>query len=430
MVFSRPAGRRRSIGPAALLASVAVMTLVLAACGSPDTAPATTESSSSSGAASAAPTGAPIKTMTISAVDYNGPTYEDIQITAKLFESWVNDNGGIKGRPLEVMTCDDKGDPTQTTSCARKAIEAGAVADVGSFSFNGGVMVPIYDKAKTAVFGNCCDIAPIEFTSPNTFQMGNNPALNAGGLARAAQDGCKSIGVLELDIPGVTDALNIVFTNVAKAYGYTGKLKFVKVPLTTQDYTSQVAQITDGTDCISMFLSQSNISGMMPPFAQSGGKQRLYGAQGNFDKVATKGYEDLPGVKDGVVYGAYPPLQNPVWEDLRGAIKKYDAPKKFDYNGLATLGTWAAYTAFAQIVEKMEGEVTAETFLAAASTATVDTGGMTPVIDFTKTYDGFDGAYLRAFSRQVTYFKLSDFSQIGDSIYVDLTDAMEGKPQQ
>ena len=142
------------------------------------------------------------------------------------------------------MTCDDKGDPTQTTACARKAIEAGAVADVGSFSFNGGVMVPIYDKAKTAVFGNCCDIAPIEFTSPNTFQMGNNPALNAGGIARAAQDGCKSIGVLELDLPGVTDALNILFTNVAKAYGYTGKLKFVKVPLTTQDYTSQVAQIT------------------------------------------------------------------------------------------------------------------------------------------------------------------------------------------
>ena len=87
-----------------------------------------------------------------------------------------------------------------------------------------------------------------------------------------------------------------------------------------------------------------------------------------------------------------------------------------------------AYTGFAQIASKIQGDVTPQSFLAAASKATVDTGGMTPVFDFSKTWDAFNGQYARSFSSKVTYFKLSDNSQIGDSVYVDLTNALQGKP--
>lgn len=412
----------------ALAASAAALALVLTGCGEDADEPAAGSNPSEADSPTAeAPTGDPITTMTISAVDYNGPTYEDIQIVAKVYEQFINDRGGINGRPLEVLTCDDKGDPAQTTACAREALEAGAVADVGSFTYNQAVMVPLYDKADTAVFGNCCNLAPIEFTTDNTFQMGNNPVLNPAGVAQAIQDGCQSIGVLELDLPGITEGIEEIMRNIADAYDYSGELKFVKVPLTTQDYTSQATQVTDGTDCISMFLSQSNISGFMPPFAQTGGTQRLYGAQGNFDKVSTKGFESLPGVAEGVVYGAYPPIQDPVWEEFRAALETYDAPDDFDYNSLAALGTWAAFTAFTQIAESIDGDITAKSFLDAASTATVDTGGMTPTIDFSETWDAFDGQFARAFSRQVTYFKLDDFSPIGET-WVDLTGPAEGQP--
>jgi branched-chain amino acid transport system substrate-binding protein len=376
--------------------------------------------------ANAAPSGPPIKVVTISAVDWNGPTYEDIQIVAKTYEKWINAKGGINGRPLQVITCDDKGDPTQTEACARKAISEGAIADVGSFTYNQAVMVPIYNEAKTAVFGNCCNLAPIEYTSPNTFQMGNNPILNPAGVAKAIQDGCKAIGVLELDLPGITEGVNQIMDNMAKAYSYKGKpIKYVKVPLTTQDYTSQVTQVTDGTDCISMFLSGSNISGMLPVFAQTGGKQRLYGAQGNFDKISTKGYENLPGVKNGVVYGAYPPLQDPAWVNLRAALKTYKAPTKFDYNSLSALGTWAAYTAFTQIVSKMTTPVTPANFIKAASKSTVNTKGMTPIINFSRTWPAFNGTYARAFNRSAVYFKWSDYSTIGPR-FVDLTKPAQG----
>jgi len=376
--------------------------------------------------ATAAPSGPPIKVMTISAVNWNGPTYEDIQIVAKTYEQYINAQGGINGRPLEVMTCDDKGDPTQTEACARKAIAAGAIADVGSFTYNQGVLVPVYAAANTAVFGNCCNLAPIEYTSPNTFQMGNNPLLNPAGVAKAIQDGCKAIGVLELDLGGITDGVNVIMNNMTKAYNYTGKpIKYVKVPLTTQDYTSQVTQVTDGTDCISMFLSGSNIAGMLPVFAQKGGTQRLYGAQGNFDKISTKGYENLPGVKTGVVYGAYPPLTDPAWVNLRASLKKYNAPAKFDYNSLAALGTWAAYTAFTQIVTKMTTPLTPANFIAAASKSTVNTKGMTPIINFSRPWNAFNGMYARDFNRSVVYFKWSNYATIGPR-FVDLTKPAQG----
>lgn len=371
-------------------------------------------------------TGAPIKTVTIAAVDWNGPTYENIHIAAKAYEAWINANGGINGHPLEVTTCDDKGDPTQTAACARNAVAAGAIADIGSFTYNAAISVPIYAQANVAVVGNCCNISPIEYTSPNTFSNGANAVLNPAGVARAVQDGCKAISVLELDIPGVTDDTNVVFNNIAKAYGYTKPLKFIRVPLTATDYSSVVAQATADSDCISLFLGENNISGMMPSFAQSGGKQTLYGAQGNLDAVSTKGYDSLPGVTKSVVTGLFMPLNNPVWKDLKVGLKMVNATPKYDYNALGVLSAWSGYTNFTQIAKSIKGDITPASFLKAASTSITDNGGMTPKIDYTKTWSAFDGKYLRAFTRQVTYMKINGDPVAGGG-WIDLSNAMQGQ---
>lgn len=412
---------RKTAAGRLIATAVIVVSVGLALAGCATNTPAPASSSSSAGGLS----GTPIKTVTVSAVDWNGPTYESAQVAAKAYEKWINANGGINGHPLQVTTCDDKGDPTQTAACARNAIADGAIADVGSFTYNASVSVPIYQAAHVAVLGNCCNLSAIEYHADNTFQTGNNPVLNPAGVARAVQDGCKAISVLELDIPGVTDDTNIIFNNIAKSYGYTKPLKFIRVSLAQTDYSSVVAQATDGSDCISLFLGENNISGMMPAFAQGGGKQTLYGAQGNLDAVATKGYEALPGVKNAVVTGAYMPLENAVWKDFRGALKAINAPSKFDYNALSPLSAWSGYTDFTQIAKSIKGEITPASFLAAASVATIDNGGMTPTIDFSKTWGAFDGKYARAFSRQVTYMKINGDPVAGGG-WIDLSNAAQG----
>ena len=135
-----------------------------------------------------------------------------------------------------------------------------------------------------------------------------------------------------------------------------------------------------------------------------------------------------------MVVNSYTDIVSDVWEDYRTALETYDAPD-LDWNSLAGLGTWTAFTAFTQIVESMEGDITAETFLAAASEATaVDTGGMINVLDLTKPYEGAAGSgeagsFPRIFNRSVAYDVIHDGKLAPtDGKFYDMTNALEGKP--
>ena len=108
--------------------------------------------------------------------------------------------------------------------------------------------------------------------------------------------------------------------------------------------------------------------------AAAGADQRLYGLQGNLNgKIA----EQFPELTEGaVISGSYPNIVGPMWDDYRAALEEYDAPD-LDWNSLAGLGTWAALTAFTEIVEGMSGEIDNNTFIEAANaTSALDTGGM------------------------------------------------------
>jgi branched-chain amino acid transport system substrate-binding protein len=418
---------RTVIGVAALMA---MLVLVLAGCGS---SKSSTSSSSSAAAstgsgttpAAAKPTKSAIKTMTIASVNYNGPTYQNILETAQMYAKYVNAHGGIAGHPLIALTCDEQGIPSGTATCAHKAVSAGVVADVGSFSYNDGTAIPIYAAANTAWFGSCCQISPAAYQSKDSFPLGNNPALNAGGLAAAAAQGCKHIGLLELDLPS-TPQLNVLFANAAKANGYTGTIKYVKVPLTSQDLTAQVTEATSGTDCISMYLSENNISAVMQAFASTPHTQRLYGPQGNFDSVSVKGFESL--VTNDIVYGTYSDLSSPAYADYRSAIATYNPPSNLDYDSLGGLGAWAAMRAFTNIVESMKGPINNTTFLAAVKQASnVTTGGELAPINFTKEYTGLKGQFPRSFNLNETYLKNpADPHQLGG--FINLTKSIEGVP--
>jgi hypothetical protein len=84
------------------------------------------------------------------------------------------------------------------------------------------------------------------------------------------------------------------------------------------------------------------------------------------------------------------------------------------------MGTWAAYVAFTQIAETIEGDITAASFLEAASnTSNLDLNGMVPVLDFTTEWtDGLEG-YQRLFNRSVI------FSQLDNGKVVPLTTEFE-----
>jgi branched-chain amino acid transport system substrate-binding protein len=407
------------------VALLAVLTLSAAACGGDDDDADTPEPTTGGTEASTtepsgeAPSGDPIKVMTVTTLNAAGPTYENIANTANLYAEYINARGGIAGRPLEVTVCDEQFDPAVATTCARQAVEEGMVSVVGSFTFFAESIVPVIAESNITWFGECCPITPSELTSPHSFPIGNQPMYAVGAVKRAIDDGCENINAVIIDgaqifIPPMENAI----AALGKSFG-----EVVILPPTAQDYSAEVAQATTGADCVIGIISETPYITWNTAWTQSGTDARQYGPQGNLNEVSAAGNEEAT---DGdVIAGMYPDISTEPWAEYRLALDEggYDT-SALDYNSLGGMGTWAAYVAFTQIAETIDGDITAESFFEAASnTSEVDLNGMVPVLDFTQEWtDGLEG-YERLFNRSVVFSTLengkvvpltTEFEDVGD----------------
>jgi ABC-type branched-subunit amino acid transport system substrate-binding protein len=379
----------------------------------------------------AAPSGDPIKVMTIAPVNTNLPPYPNIPAAAEIYAQYINDRGGIQGRPLEVTTCDDQGDPNVGANCARQAVDEGAIAVVGSFVFDASRIIPVLEENNIPWFGACCPLVEQEFSSPISFPLGSLlPGQGAGLGWKMAQDGCEKPVNVVLDIP----AGDVAYPALTAAYGVGGgdpdAFRMVKISAVPGDYSAQVADaISGGTDCIAGGVSDSNWAALLPAMASAGANVRLYGLQGNLNSKIAEEFPEL--TEGGVVSNSYPNIEGPMWDDYRASLEEYDAPD-LDWNSLAGLGTWTAYTAFKNVVEGMSGEITNETFLEAINATTaLNTDGMIPELDLTTPYTGFGGGLPRIFNRTVFFDTISGgkLTALDDQAY-DMTGPIDGQPME
>jgi len=358
-------------------------------------------------------------------VNTQGPQYKNIEETERVADSWINAHGGIAGHPLQAHFCDAQGTPTAAAACARQAVAAHAVAVVGSFTFTGDAIVPILAAAHIAYFGNCCALSASEFTSLDSFPLGNQPLYAVGAVQRAVQDGCKHmVGVI---IQGA-ESFEPLMTNAANAL-HAKIYKYVSLPATAKDYSAQVAEATSGgTDCLLMVVSETPYIAWNNAFAQSGSTARMYGPQGNLDSVSIKGFTQA--TNGDIIAGMYPDISLPQWADYRAALKQYNADPTQDYNSLGGLGTWTAYQAFKQVVESMKGPITAVSFQKAASTAKINLPGMIPPINFAKPWNKTGGpkGYDRIFNHSVVFSKVVNGKIVPlTNKFEDVTALAEGK---
>jgi ABC-type branched-subunit amino acid transport system substrate-binding protein len=374
--------------PSILTALSGAAVVLLAACGA-----------SGSGSQAAGGAGSPVKVMTITSLNSQGPVYPMIKETAQVYGEWINAHGGIKGHPLQVTICDDQGQPTHASACARQAVQENDVAVVGSYSFFGDAIVPILKSANIAWFGTCCAATPDELTSANSFPLGSSLMYAVGLVQRAVNDGCKRISSVVID--GAQPYIEPM-GNALKALGRSWVRPPIILPQTSTDDSSYVAQATSGSDCVVMIVSETLWKPWFSAFKAAGATQRLYGPQGNLDSVSIQGFQSIA---DGdVIAGAFPDISTAPWTGYRQALAAYHAPASMDYNSLGGLGTWAGYTAFTKVASGVSGTLTASSFLNAAShTTDLNLNGMVPAINFTTPWVGGLKGYTRLFNRSV-YF--------------------------
>ena len=335
------------------------------------------------------------------------------------YADYINARGGIGGRPLEVTVCDEMFDPAVAAACAREAVEENMVSVVGSFTFFAESIVPVIAESDITWFGPCCPITPSELTSPHSFPIGNQPMYAVGIIKRAIDDGCQAINAVIIDgaqifLPPMENAI----AALGQSFG-----DIIILPPTAQDYSSEVAQATTDADCVIGIVSETPYITWNTAWTQSGTDARQYGPQGNLNEISAAGNEEST---DGdIIGGMYPDISTAPWDEYRLALEEggWDTTEH-DYNSLGGMGTWAAFAAFTQIAETIDGEINATSFFEAASaTNHLDLGGMVPVLDFTQEWtDGLPG-YQRLFNRSVVFSKLengkvvpltTEFEDVGD----------------
>ncbi len=117
---------------------------------------------------------------------------------AQAYARWVNGNGGLGGRKLNVLTCNDHNDRVGAAKCARRAVNEKAVAVVGSYSQHADSFLPVLEGAGIPYIGGY-GITNTEFTSPLSYPVnGGQPALLAG-LGSALADSCGPVTLVRPD---------------------------------------------------------------------------------------------------------------------------------------------------------------------------------------------------------------------------------------
>ncbi|MGY1503481.1 ABC transporter substrate-binding protein [Streptomyces sp. QTS52] len=354
--------RRRRTAAASCLAVAG--TLLAAGCGG---------EASSSSTESTALKGAPVKVMVWAPEDIQGSAQPGVRLTAQAYEKWINANGGIKGGPLKVLTCNEKGDPNEAEKCAQQAVAEKVVAVVGSYSLAGDRYMPILQKAGIPYLGGT-GVSAAEFSNPLSFPVnGGTPVVFAAHGQQLVQDGCKKISGVRYDVAAAAVVSQFLTLGAVSAGGSAPK--DIKVPLTATDLAPQVAAATKGSDCVSVIMGTA--SGLfVKSYVQSGAKTKLASVVGNLTPQLAESTGGAGSPLEGsAITGYYPPTSDPAWKDFLAATK---GDKDIDPTNGANGTTWVAFKVFTEAVKKLPAISAKALVQELDTTSGIDTGGLTP----------------------------------------------------
>ncbi|MGW0423144.1 ABC transporter substrate-binding protein [Streptomyces sp. NPDC003015] len=336
----------------------------------------------------------PIKVMTWAPSDTEATNKPGMPAFARAYARWINSKGGINGRRLTVLTCNEHNDAVSAAACARRAVKENVVAVVGSYSQYGDSFFPPLEGAGIPYIGGY-GVTNDEFTSPLSYPVnGGQPTLLAG-LGKELAAACGNVTLVRPDtIAG--DELPILLDSGLTTGGHrvAGDVR------AADDATEYSAQSTKALDsaavddrargakqgCVVPALGDRT-STFMDSFRRAREDYpavRTAMAMGSVDQTVI----DASGGASGPYEGSYITGWYPVESDARwDAMKKVISAEAFGDNRIdsADAGvqtTWIAYTVFAKAVESLGGgEVSADSVRGALNDGLkISTGGLTPTL--------------------------------------------------
>ena len=254
-----------------LASGVVCLALALAACSSSGSGATSSSSNSSVAPATSGPplSGDPVVIGSMYPISATLASFPDLQYMAGIAVDVVNNSGGIKGRPLKWVHCDDKGDPNIAATCADELMNKDKVsALVESVGIEGNVAWPLIKNADILNWFNV-PIWPDDGSSPLSYPagLGIYAHQNVGVLAQQGEfkkvDCLAAAGAFAGPICGFAEA-------GLKAKGVTS-FKTITYPATTtayQPYASKV--LADGADAVVVVASDAITAPVLQALADAG----------------------------------------------------------------------------------------------------------------------------------------------------------------
>ncbi|KUJ69865.1 hypothetical protein ACZ90_08745 [Streptomyces albus subsp. albus] len=370
----------------------------------------------------------PIVVMTWAPEGTNATNMPGMPAMAQAYARWVNDTGGIHGRPLKVLTCNEQNDTVQAGRCARRAADAGAVAVVGSYSQYGRSFIAPLEVAGIPYIGGY-GLTEDEFTSPFSYPVNGGQAALLAGNGRQLAAVCDRVSLVRPDtIAG--DELPALL-NAGLAAGKRRPAADVRAPEDATDYTRQARGALAGVGARSTGTPGTPGYGASPTTGPRSCVTAALGKRTNtfFDSFR-RVQQDAPAVRIASVLGSvrqslvdstggkasalegayatgwYPAADDPSWHTMQRVINRYAfQDDRIDAADPGAQTTWIAYTVLRSVLLSLDkGDIGARDIRRALDQGhSVDTGGLTPPLRW-----GFDDKlaverYPRIVNADVTY---------------------------
>jgi ABC-type branched-subunit amino acid transport system substrate-binding protein len=269
----------------------------------------------------------------------------------------LNKRGGLDGHPVEVVYCNDKGDPNQTATCARELVNDKVVAVVGGQLLNGNVLTPVLAKAGIPQIG-LSGVQGIEFTSPNVYPLGCGGLCNAWVLTAWSVKAGKPTSMVSSDVEAAV-ALRKGLENIAKQAG--GKFTSVVLLSPTQTDLAPIvaAAKRNGAKNVLLHVNQTQSSQFIESGEAAGGglaylSTKPYDA-GDASAKQVGGVDPLNHV---VSASSFPPLNydNPTMARFRAELAAGDKAgvkySKISDMQLTGFQTWLAVQTIEKLVKQ------------------------------------------------------------------------------
>lgn len=268
---------------------------------------------------------------------------------------YINEKGGIDGRPLKLWTCDSKFDPAASTACGQKAVEQHPIAVTGLDDYASNGSSQLY--AKSGIVSMKIPTETYDLTNTNAFPVASGGPAEYYGLGNyfGEQLGAKKLSQLQQDTP----VGHIFGKQIADAYEAAGdgESRITYFSNKTTDFAPVVAKVADGKpDAVFTLINGSQIPLIYKMLQDQGVKASAIFNQGGAMDAGVFAAAGEPAVGTSIVDEFLNPddISQPDVKLYREVMKK----NGFDKDARGMFGQWGFSNVMflAQVAKEIGGD--------------------------------------------------------------------------